>query len=119
MKGARMSLADVQELITEAEVVAKRAAEAVLTEASLADRRPLIKHRAVLRVASTGAQPLTGKPHSYSSAEAMVEEDPDYAEHLELLREATQERANLQAEAWAAKLRAELAVRLAGEGVTA
>lgn len=114
-----MSLSDIQELITEAEVLAKRTADAALTEASLTDRRPLVKHRAVLRLAASGVQPISAKPHSYSSAEAMVEEDPDFAEHIEMLREATQERANLQAEAWAAKLRAELAVRLVGEGVAA
>lgn len=112
-------MSDALELIAQAEVAAQTAAAATLAEAELADDRPLVKHRAVLRIASTGTQPLTGKAHSYSSAEVMVEEDPEYADHLRRVREAAAERATRQAEAWGAKLRAELAVRLASEGVGA
>lgn len=48
--------------------------------AALEDQRPLKKRDAILRLIGT-ENPLTGKPHSASSAEAIVESDPAYAAH--------------------------------------
>jgi len=40
----------------------------------------------------SGDNKLTGKPHSFSSAEAVVHTDDIYAEHLKKLREAARDR---------------------------
>ena len=56
-------------------------------EMELEDERALIKHEAIKRIVGT-LNDLTGKPHSASSAEAVVESDEAYAAHRGLQREA-------------------------------
>lgn len=54
----------------------------------LEDNRPAHKQAAILRIIETGPNPLTGKQHSASSAEAVVETDAGYAAYRKLQREA-------------------------------
>ena len=62
-------------------------AETKAMEAKLEDLRPVAKQKAILRILGTD-NPLTGKLHSGSSAEAIVETDKEYAEYRALQREA-------------------------------
>ena len=63
-------------------------AKARAAEMELEDNRPAHKQVAILRIIKSGPNPLTGKPHSASSAEAVVETDAGYAAYRKLQREA-------------------------------
>lgn len=65
-----------------------RLAEAKAHELRLEDERPVAKVAAIARLMQ-GVNPLTGKPHSASSAEAVVETDPEYAAYRTAQRAAT------------------------------
>ena len=67
-------------------------AKAVENEMALEDGRITVKMAAVSRIMTSGDNPLTGKPHSFSSAEALVNTDADYTEYLGKIREATKAR---------------------------
>jgi len=67
-------------------------ADAVTREMELEDNRHVVKLNAVEHIMGSGDNKLTGKPHSFSSAEAMVNTDDVYADHLKKLREAARER---------------------------
>ena len=67
-------------------------ATAVTHEMELEDTRHVVKLNAVEHIMGSGDNKLTGKPHSFSSAEAMVNTDDVYADHLKKLREAARER---------------------------
>jgi hypothetical protein len=67
-------------------------ADAVKTEMTLEDNRHSVKLAAITRIMNSGDNPLTGKPHSFSSAEAMVHSDQQYADYLGQLREAAYNR---------------------------
>jgi hypothetical protein len=84
--------------------------EAVTHEAQLEDQRAMKKFDAIRRLMQTTNE-LTGKPHSASSAEAIVESDPEYAKHREWQRLATANTIRARAVLKAAEFRAELAVR--------
>ena len=63
-------------------------AEAVTAEMALEDARHTVKMAAIERIIKSGDNPLTGKPHSFSSAEATVSGDAEYSRHLSALRDA-------------------------------
>lgn len=65
-----------------------RLAEAKERELRLEDERPAHKMAAIARLMQ-GTNPLTGKAHSASSAEAVVETDAAYAAYRTAQREAT------------------------------
>jgi hypothetical protein len=67
-------------------------AAAVTHEMELEDTRHVVKLNAVEHIMGSGDNKLTGKPHSFSSAEAMVNTDDVYAAHLKKLREAARDR---------------------------
>lgn len=67
-------------------------AKAVKREMTLEDDRINHKMAAIERIMAAGDNKLTGKPHSFSSAEALVNSDPAYADYLEQLRNAAEER---------------------------
>lgn len=67
-------------------------ANAVFIEMELMDRRHVVKMQAIDEIMASGDNPKTGKPHSFSSAEAQVESHPAYAEHLGKIREAARDR---------------------------
>jgi hypothetical protein len=71
---------------------AARLATAVAREMELEDYRPRVKLQAIEHIMSSGDNKLTGKPHSFSSAETLVHVDDVYAAHLSQLREAAIER---------------------------
>ena len=109
--GARVST--VEERIEAARLERVKEADAVHTLATLEDQRHLFKLAAIERLAANSTQPISGKPHSYSSAESLAETDEAYASYLAELREAARQRILVAASAWALRLQAELAVRLA------
>lgn len=67
-------------------------ADAVSKEMALEDNRHNVKLGAIERIMASGDNKLTGKPHSFSSAEAAVSTDGTYADYLEQLRSATRAR---------------------------
>lgn len=82
-------------------------------EMELESARPLVKSEAVRRIMET-ENPDTGKPHSATSAEKVVESDAEYAEFLRTLRGVVINKHEAAAATEAAKLRAKLALVLAG-----
>lgn len=92
---------------------AKQCADAHATVMILADQRPLFKAAAIRRLMQTTNEE-TGKPHSASSAEKVVELDAEFAAHRTREREAEVARWTALGNLEAAKLTARLCVALAG-----
>jgi len=67
-------------------------ADATAAEMKLEDERVAHKLMAIDRIMSRGDNPLTGKPHSYSSAENIVNTDESYQEYLGQIRAAVRNR---------------------------
>jgi len=67
-------------------------AQATVDEMLLEDNRINVKLAAIDRIMSAGDNQLTGKPHSFSSAEAIVNTDEQYQEYLERQRNAVRNR---------------------------
>ena len=74
------------------EKAAEALADAVLKETELEDGRITEKLAAIERIMNSGDNPLTGKPHSFSSAEAMVNTDSSYQDYLHRQRQAVRDR---------------------------
>jgi hypothetical protein len=79
-------------LIHDIETATQSLAHAVMAEQTLEDNRINIKLAAITRIMTAGDNPLTGKPHSFSSAEAVVGTDSEYQDYLERLRIAVRDR---------------------------
>jgi hypothetical protein len=86
-------------------------AEAVTHETALEDRRAIVKLEAVERIMRSGDNSLTGKPHSFSSAEAIVNTDPTYQDYLAQQRDAVRARILARGAYEAALVAAHLAVK--------
>lgn len=67
-------------------------ADAVRRESELEDNRISVKMAAVERIMKSGDNPLTGKAHSFSSAEALVNTDITYSDYLGQCRDAAHAR---------------------------
>jgi len=67
-------------------------ADAVKIEMDLENRRHNFKLDAIGRIMKSGDNPLTNKPHSYSSAEALVTTDQRYADYLDAIANAVRGR---------------------------
>lgn len=67
-------------------------ADAVADEQALEDNRINVKLAAIDRIMSAGDNQFTGKPHSFSSAEALVNTDVEYQAYLERQRQAVRRR---------------------------
>jgi len=67
-------------------------AAAVTHEMEMEDTRHVVKLNAIEYIMGSGDNKLTGKPHSFSSAEAVVHTDDGYAAHLAKLRNAARDR---------------------------
>ena len=78
-------------------------------EQRLADLKPLVKREAILRLMQTTNE-LTGKQHSASSAEAVVELDPEFMTHRQAQSDSVISRFVADGHYWAARLRAERAI---------
>lgn len=74
------------------EKAAEALADAVVAEMALEDNRHNVKLSAIEHIMAAGDNKLTGKPHSFSSAEALVHTDDTYADHLSKLRDAARAR---------------------------
>lgn len=72
-------------------LAAIRLADAVTAEMSYEDNRHNVKMQVIERI-MTGENKLTGKSHSFSSAETAAASDPAYTDYLEQLRHTTRER---------------------------
>lgn len=70
---------------------ARNLADAVVKEMAIEDNRHNVKMQIIERLMA-GENKLTGKPHSFSSAEAAAAADPAYIDYLEQLRNATHDR---------------------------
>lgn len=70
----------------------QRLADAVAAEQALEDNRINVKLAAIDRIMAAGDNQFTGKPHSFSSAENIVNTDADYQLYLERQREAVRSR---------------------------
>ncbi len=84
----------IERLLKQQEEAKQQYAEAVSNEMSLEDARAKAKMEAVQRIMASGDNPMTSKPHSYSSAEAIVKTDRIYSDYLAKLREAAAARIN-------------------------
>jgi hypothetical protein len=93
-------------------------AHAIERVMQLEDGRSLVKAEAIRRMVGT-ENPLNGKPHSASSAEAIVESDAEYASYRKQQRDAEVEKHRAYAAYEAAKLGARLAVELCVAQVSA
>lgn len=81
-----------QDCVTDIRNAGAELANAVFAEMELIDRRHVVKMEAIDEIMGSGDNPKTGKPHSFSSAEAQVESHPAYAAHLAKIREAARDR---------------------------
>jgi hypothetical protein len=77
---------------TKIEQAAVTLADAVVHEMELEDNRHVVKLNAIEDIMGSGDNKLTGKPHSFSSAEALVHTADSYAAHLTKLRHAARDR---------------------------
>lgn len=84
-------------------------ADAIAHEQMLEDRRAEFKQAAILRLMQT-TNPATNKLHSGSSAESVVETDPEYAQYRERQRDAVTRTLLARARYHAAIANAHLAV---------
>lgn len=80
------------DVLTKLEAATQQLAAAVEHEMKLEDERGVVKMAAVGRIMSAGDNPMTGKPHSFSSAEAAVNSDREYSDYLATLRDAAKAR---------------------------
>lgn len=90
-------------LVNNITAAAERLAEAVNAEQTLEDGRIYVKLAAIERIMAAGDNPLTGKAHSFSSAEAVVNTDPEYQTYLARQRDAVRERILAQGALYAAR----------------
>lgn len=80
------------DFVKDINAAAKNLADAVAHEQTLEDARANVKLAAVERIMKAGDNSLTGKPHSFSSAEAIVNTDGEYQSYLERQRQAVHAR---------------------------
>lgn len=71
---------------------AEKYAAAVKHEMELEDNRITLKMETIDRIMKSGDNPMTAKPHSFSSAEALVNTDKEYSQYLAKQRDAVAER---------------------------
>ena len=67
-------------------------AAATQAEMALEDTRINAKMAAIDRIIASGDNPMTGKPYSFSAAEAVVNSDTEYQQYLERQRSAVRDR---------------------------
>jgi hypothetical protein len=85
-------MSTAQNFVDKITATAAHLAEAVMAEQTLEDGRIGAKMAAVTRIMQSGDNPLTGKPHSFSSAEALVNTDSAYQDYLLQQRIAVRDR---------------------------
>ncbi|NDD53188.1 hypothetical protein EBZ39_04795 [bacterium] len=84
-------MTDVETIVDDIVVLSSALADAVHAEMALEDTRHVVKMTVTERIMATENK-LTGKPHSFSSAEAAAVLDPAYVDHLAQLRDAAKAR---------------------------
>lgn len=68
---------------------AQKLSAAVRAQMTLEKEKAPLKLAAISRIVAAGDNPLTGKPHSFSSAEAVVHNDAEYDAHITKIIDAT------------------------------
>lgn len=81
-----------KQLVDQIKNTCENYANTVKIEMTFEDNRAKVKMAAVQRIMRAGDNPMTGKPHSYSSAEAIVNTDSEYSDYLDKMREAAVKR---------------------------
>lgn len=76
-----------------------------LEEQKLEDERHIVKMRVIARIMASD-NPLTGKPHSASSAEAVVNLDAEYGDYLARQRDVVLQKNIMHGKCEAARIRA-------------
>lgn len=104
---------ETDQVIAQVEALAQRHAALTHRESELEAERPLAKLEAIRRV-MVMQNGLTGKAHSYSSAEAQVETDAEYSAYLKVQRNVVLEKGLTWANLEAARLRARLGIAVLG-----
>lgn len=79
-------------LVHDIETTSQTLADAVIAEQALEDNRINVKLAAIERIMAAGDNQFTGKPHSFSSAESVVNIDSAYQDYLERQRNAVRAR---------------------------
>lgn len=102
---------DLHRQITQIVEAGEAYGEAVHAEMQIEDERPLAKLEAIKRLMALPNE-LTGKPHSASSAEAVVETDLTYAAYLCAKREAVVEKIRAKTALDVAQLRVRAMIAL-------
>lgn len=82
----------LSKLVSNVADAAQNLADATAAEMKLEDERIAHKLMAIDRIMSSGDNQMTGKPHSYSSAESIVNTDEQYQEYLGRIRAAVRNR---------------------------
>jgi tRNA G37 N-methylase Trm5 len=97
-------MASFQELLAAYASAAEQYRTLVAAEMLLEDTRPLVKYEAIGRIMGT-PNTVTNKPHSASSAEAIVETDAEYWAVLAKKRQAVVDKLHAHASLEAARYR--------------
>lgn len=113
MKTQQEAVTVAQAAITRYTAAAERYRGKVAEEMLAAAGKAGAKHSAIRRIMETENE-LTKKPHTATSAEAIVETDDDYSFYLQHQRLVVAEKLTAEAQMVAAKLEAELAIAVAG-----
>jgi hypothetical protein len=83
-----ITVIETERLVKQIQSSYENYAKTVGAEMALEDARAGVKMAAVQRIMAAGDNPMTSKPHSYSSAEAIVNTDREYSDYLGRMREA-------------------------------
>lgn len=103
----------IESLIEKYKTAAAAYTEASVEEMRVEDTRALEKTAAIARLMQTD-NPLNGRRHSASSAEAVVEMDTQYSEFLRGRRRATAVKLAAMSEMYAARWRVEATIAAKG-----
>lgn len=107
-------MATIAELIEQYTVAHAALVAAALNELEHEDQKPVAKHAAIMRILGT-ENVATKKPHTASSAELIVESEPEYAAFLKSRREAVVSKIKARGDVDAAAFRVRAALALKGE----
>lgn len=107
-------MATIAELIEQYTAAYADLTAAALKELEHEDQKPVAKHAAIMRILGT-QNAATGKPHTASSAELIVESESEYAAFLKSRREAVVAKMKARGEVDAAAFRVRAALALKGD----
>jgi hypothetical protein len=107
-------MATINELIERFTAAHEAYVDFTVQEMECDDHKPVVKHTAIMSILGT-ENVATKKPHTYSSAEAIVETDAGYAEFLKKRRDVIASKMKARGDMEAAAFRVRAALALKGE----